>query len=144
MKVTFHDKPKSRTNTWTLDNAGGNGLWVGKSAIGIFILLIFIRNLFLSVLYIALSSEIVFFWFCCVVLYVILQSLYKNVPGGTDVLGKWKSVPGKIRNRASIFTSIFMLFYINIPFKVILSDALRIAIKHGCIFRTINTAKIIS
>jgi len=35
------------------------------------ILLIFIRNLFLSVLYIDLSSEIVF-WFCCLVLYVIL------------------------------------------------------------------------
>jgi len=34
----------------------------------------------------------------------------KNVPGGTDVLGKWKSVPGKVRIRASIFTSIFMLF----------------------------------
>jgi len=30
------------------------------------------------------------------------QSL-KNVPGGTDVLGKWKSVPGKIRIRASIW-----------------------------------------
>jgi len=54
----------------------------------------------------------------------------KNVPGGTDVLGKLKSVPGKIRIRASIFTSIFMLFYINIPFKLIVSDALRIAIKH--------------
>ena len=27
-----------------------------------------------------------------------------------------------------------MLFYINIPFKVIVSDALRIAIKHECIF----------
>ena len=26
----------------------------------------------------------------------------KNVPGGTDVLGKRKSVPGKIRIRASI------------------------------------------
>ena len=58
----------------------------------------------------------------------------KNVPWGTDVLGKWKSVPGKIRIRASIFTSIFMLFYINIPFKLIVSDALRIAIKHECIF----------
>jgi len=33
VKVTFHDKPKSRTNTWTLDNARDNGLWVGKSAI---------------------------------------------------------------------------------------------------------------
>jgi len=43
-------------------------------------------------------------------------------------------VPGKIRIRASIFTSIFMLFYINIPFKLIVSDALRIAIKHKCIF----------
>ena len=71
------------------------------------------------------------------------QSL-KNVPRGTDVLGKWKSVPGKIRIRASIFTSLFMLFYINIPFKLIVSDALRIAIKHECIFKNINTAKIIS
>ena len=37
-----------------------------------------IRNLFLSVLYIALSSEIVFivFWFCCFVLYVILTLLF--------------------------------------------------------------------
>jgi len=34
----------------------------------------------------------------------------KNVPAGTDVLGKCKSVPGKIKIRASIFTSIFMLF----------------------------------
>ena len=32
-----------------------------------------------------------------------------------------------------IFTSILMLFYINIPFKFIVSDALRIAIKHECI-----------
>jgi len=32
--------------------------------------------------------------------------------------------------RASIFTSIFMLF--NTPFKLIVSDALRIAIKHEC------------
>ena len=31
----------------------------------------------------------------------------KNVSGGTDVLGKWKPVPGNIRIRASIFTSIF-------------------------------------
>ena len=65
---------------------------------------------------------------------LILSQSLKNVPGGTDVLGKWKSVPGKIRIRASIFTSIFMLFYINIPFKLIVSDALRIAIKHECIF----------
>ena len=45
----------------------------------------------------------------------------------------------KIRIRASIFTSIFMLFqaYINTPFKLIVSDALRIAIKHYCIFRTL-------
>jgi len=57
----------------------------------------------------------------------------KNVPGGTDVLGKWKFVPGKIRIRASIFTSI-LLFCINIPFKLIVSDALRIEIKHECIF----------
>ena len=44
---------------------------------------------------------------------------------------------GKIRIRASIFTSIFMLFYIglNIPFKLIVSDALRIAIKHECFFK---------
>jgi len=28
-----------------------------------------------------------------------------------------------------------MLFYINIPFKLIVSDALRIAIKHGCIVK---------
>jgi len=62
------------------------------------------------------------------------QSL-KNVPGGKDVLGKWKSVPGKITIRASIFTSIFTLFYINIQFKLIVSDALRIAIKHECIFK---------
>ena len=61
----------------------------------------------------------------------------KNEPGGTDVLGKLKSVPGKIRIRASIFTSIFMLFYINIPFKLIVSDALRIAIKHERILKTI-------
>ena len=32
-----------------------------------------------------------------------------------------------------IFTSILVLFYINIPFKFIVSDALRIAIKHECI-----------
>ena len=61
----------------------------------------------------------------------------KNVPGGTDVLGKWKSVPGKIRIRASIFTSIFMLFYINIPFKFIVSDALRIAITWVYLKKTI-------
>jgi len=36
---------------------------------------------------------------------------------------------------ASIFTSIFMLFYINIPFKLIVSEALRIAIKHESIFK---------
>jgi len=59
----------------------------------------------------------------------------QNVSGGTDVLGKRKSVPGKIRIRASIFTSIFMLFYINIPHKLIVSDAVRIAIKHECIFK---------
>jgi len=58
----------------------------------------------------------------------------KNVPGGTDVFGKRKSVPGKIGIRAAIFTSIFMLFYINIPFKLTVSDALRIVIKHECIF----------
>jgi len=62
------------------------------------------------------------------------QSL-KNVPGGTDVLGKWKYVPGNIRIRASIFTNISMLFYINIPFKLIVTDASRIAIKHECIFK---------
>jgi len=28
-----------------------------------------------------------------------------------------------------------VLFYINIPFKLIVSDALRIAIKHECIFK---------
>jgi len=56
------------------------------------------------------------------------------VPEGTDVLRKGKSVPGKIRIHAPIFTSIFMLFYINIPFKLIVSDALRIAVKHECIF----------
>jgi len=39
----------------------------------------------------------------------------KNVPGGTDVLGKRISVPGKIRIHASIFTSIFMLFYTKYP-----------------------------
>ena len=45
-------------------------------------------------------------------------------------------MPGKIRIRASIFTSIFMLFNINIPFKLIVSDELRIAIKHDeCIFK---------
>ena len=64
----------------------------------------------------------------------LAQQGLKNVPGGTDMLGKWKPVPGKIRIRASIFTSIFMLFYINIPFKLIVSDTLRIAIKHECIF----------
>ena len=57
----------------------------------------------------------------------------KNVPAGMNVLEIWKSVPRKIRIRASIFTSLFMLFYINIPFKLIVSDALRIAIKHDCI-----------
>jgi len=41
----------------------------------------------------------------------------------------------KLRISASIFTSIFMLFYINIPFNLIVSDALRIAIKHECIFK---------
>jgi len=44
-------------------------------------------------------------------------------------------MPGKIRIRASIFTSIFMLFYINIPFKLIVSDELKIAIKHECTFK---------
>jgi len=39
------------------------------------------------------------------------------------------------------FTSIFMLFYINIPFKLIVSVALRIAIKHECIFRTLTQQK---
>ena len=61
------------------------------------------------------------------------QSL-KTSLDAPDVFGKRKSVPGKIRIRASIFTSIFMLFYINIPFKLTVSDALRIAIKHECIF----------
>ena len=56
------------------------------------------------------------------------------MPGGTDVLGIGKCVPGKIRIRASILTSIFMLF--NIPFKLIVSDALRIAIKDECIVAT--------
>jgi len=46
-------------------------------------------------------------------------------------------VPGKIRIRASIFTSIFMLFYINIPFKLIVSDALRIAINMSVFLKTI-------
>jgi len=68
------------------------------------------------------------------------QSL-KNVPAGMDVLEVWKSVPRKIRICASIFTSIFMLFYINIPFKLIVSDALRIAIKHDCIFRILIQQK---
>ena len=58
----------------------------------------------------------------------MVHSEPKNVPGGTDVLGKWKSVPGKIRIRASIFASIYA-----IPFKLIVSDASRIAIKHECI-----------
>jgi len=49
---------------------------------------------------------------------------------------KMKIRAWEIRIRASIFTNIFMLFYINIPFKLIVSDALRIAIKHECIFRT--------
>jgi len=35
------------------------------------------------------------------------------------------------------FLKAFMLFYINILFKLIVSDALRIAIKHECIFKTI-------
>jgi len=48
-------------------------------------------------------------------------------------------VPGKIRIRASIFTSVSMLFYINIMFKLIVSDALRIAIKHECIFKNYFT-----
>ena len=48
---------------------------------------------------------------------------------------KMKIRAWKIRIRASIFTSIFMRFYINIPFKLIVSDALRIAIKHACIFK---------
>jgi len=34
-----------------------------------------------------------------------------------------------------------MLFYINIPFKLIVSDTLRIAIKHECIFRTLIQQK---
>jgi len=54
----------------------------------------------------------------------LLSTEPKNMPGGTDVLGKCKSVPGNIRIRASIFTSVSMLFYINIPFKLIVSDAL--------------------
>jgi len=33
------------------------------------------------------------------------------------------------------FLQAFMLFYINIPFKLIVSEALRIAIKHECIFK---------
>jgi len=33
------------------------------------------------------------------------------------------------------FLQAFMLFYINIPFKLIVSDALRIAIKHECILK---------
>ena len=37
--------------------------------------------------------------------------------------------------------SLFMLFYINIPFKLIVSDALRIAIKHEYIFRTLGQQK---
>ena len=39
------------------------------------------------------------------------------------------------------FTSLFMLFYINILFKLIVSDALRTAIKHECIFRTLIQQK---
>ena len=30
---------------------------------------------------------------------------------------------------------LLLLLYINIPFKLIVSDALRIAIKHECIFK---------
>jgi len=37
-----------------------------------------------------------------------------------------KKRASKMKIRASIFTSIFMLFYRNIPFKLIVSDALRI------------------
>jgi len=33
------------------------------------------------------------------------------------------------------FLQAVMLFYINIPFKLIVSDALTIAIKHECIFK---------
>jgi len=43
-------------------------------------------------------------------------------------------MPGKIRIRASIFTRLFMLFYINIPFKLIVSDELRIAKKNMSVF----------
>ena len=43
----------------------------------------------------------------------------------------------KIRIRASIFTSIFMLFYINIPFKLIVSDALRIELNMRVFLKTI-------
>ena len=54
---------------------------------------------------------------------------------GKTCLENEKNQKRKIRIRASIFTSIFMLSYINIPFKLIVSDALRIAIKHECIFK---------
>jgi len=36
-----------------------------------------------------------------------------------------------------IFTSIFMLFYINIPFKLIVSDELRIAINMSVFLKAI-------
>jgi len=65
----------------------------------------------------------------------IAQSL-KNVPGeARTCLENENPCLEKSRIRASIFTCIFMLFYINIPFKLIVSDASRIAIKHECIFK---------
>jgi len=51
------------------------GRWGPDPPTGTTLTLIFIRNLSLFVLYIALSSEIVFFWFCSFVLYVILTLL---------------------------------------------------------------------
>jgi len=57
----------------------------------------------------------------------------KNVPGGTDVLGKCKSVPGKNQDPCFDFYMHIYALYIKIPFKLIVSDALRIAIKHECI-----------
>jgi len=41
----------------------------------------------------------------------------------------------------NFYKHIFALLQKNIPFKLIVSDALRIAIKHKCIFRTLIQQK---
>ena len=65
--------------------------------------------------------------FVAVILKVLLVDLLAALNFAEPKKRAWRHGRAwKMKIRASIFTSIFMLFYINIPFKLIVSDALRI------------------